>query len=226
MGPFVGPYILRCPERRGGFPLGRALAEEGGEGRRGARNGRPFPHHKTGYKDPRNNCNRTDRRNGGEFSTYESLYQVSHAHVSNMPVKFCQDGIPTSARRVDGIPLMSPKLPSRADLTAGRALSKKYSTTKIQLGNPHVKDPKHYKTVSKLMYPKYKRTTYAETNPGIAAEESRRSHHRVWGCACTSRPALGFGAHPHSIALKIFTYAQQLKQPRVGHAHEGGGARD
>jgi len=142
---------------------------------------RPFPHHKTGYKDPRNNCNRTDRRNGGEFSTYESLYQASHAHVSNMPVKFRQDGIPISARRVDGMPLMSPKLPSRADLMAGRALSKKYSTTKIQLGNPHVKDPKHYKTVSKLMYPKYKRTTYAETNPGIAAEESRRSHHRVWG---------------------------------------------
>ena len=98
-----------------------------------------------------------------------------------MPVKFRQDGIPISARRVDGMPLMSPKLPSRADLMAGRALSKKYSTTKIQLGNPHVKDPKHYKTVSKLMYPKYKRTTYAETNPGIAAEESRRSHHRVWG---------------------------------------------
>ena len=142
---------------------------------------RPFPHHKTGYKDPRNNCNRTDRRNGGEFSMYESLYQASHAHVSNMPVKFRQDGIPISARRVDGMPLMSPKLPSRADLMAGRALSKKYSTTKIQLGNPHVKDPKHYKTVSKLMYPKYKRTTYAETNPGIAAEESRRSHHRVWG---------------------------------------------
>ena len=112
---------------------------------------RPFPHHKTGYKDPRNNCNRTDRRNGGEFSTYESLYQASHAHVSNMPVKFRQDGIPISARRVDGMPLMSPKLPSRADLTAGRALSKKYSTTKIQLGNPHVKDPKHYKTVSELI---------------------------------------------------------------------------
>ena len=139
-----------------------------------------FPHKKTGYKDSNDYSNRTDKRNGGTFETYQSLYTASHGAVEGKPIKFRSDGIPISARRVKGIPLMCPKLPSQAELTAGQKLKKKYSKSTISLGNPNVRDPKHYKSISKLMYPKHKRALYSEANPGIAADESKRSHHRVW----------------------------------------------
>ena len=139
-----------------------------------------FPHKKTGYKDSNDYSNRTDKRNGGTFETYQSLYTASQGAVEGKPIKFRSDGIPISARRVKGVPLMCPKLPSQAELTAGQKLKKKYSKSTISLGNPNVRDPKHYRSISKLMYPKHKRALYSEANPGIAADESKRSHHRVW----------------------------------------------
>lgn len=30
-----------------------------------------YPHGRTGYKDPKEPCNRTDKRNGGEFRRFE-----------------------------------------------------------------------------------------------------------------------------------------------------------
>ena len=118
--------------------------------------GVPFRIKKTGYKDPFDHCNRTDRHNGGEFRTYQSLYGASHGSVDQKPVKFRKDGIPVSAQRIPGKPLMvssvedclpekkilvvtknklpsqSPKLPSQADLRAGSRYAKYQLKSNIQ----------------------------------------------------------------------------------------------
>ena len=142
--------------------------------------GVPFHIKKTGYKDPFDHCNRTDRHNGGEFRTYQSLYGASHCNVSQKPVKFRKDGIPVSAQRIPGKPLMSPKLPSRADLRQGARYAKLNLRSSIQLGNPNNHDPKQYKSISSLMYGKHGKKK-ALSNPGIAAEISKRAHKKVWG---------------------------------------------
>jgi hypothetical protein len=36
----------------------------------------PHPHAKTGHKDPRDPCNRTDKRNGGQYRRFERQVQL------------------------------------------------------------------------------------------------------------------------------------------------------
>ena len=142
--------------------------------------GVPFSIKKTGFKDPFDHCNRTDRHNGGEFRTYQSLYGASHGSVDQKPVKFRKDGIPVSAQRIPGKPLMSPKLPSRTDLRAGSRYAKTQLRSNVQLGNPNMHDSKQYKSINSLMYCKHGKKK-ALSNPGIAAEISKRAHQKVWG---------------------------------------------
>eukprot|EP00873_Tetraselmis_striata_P018389 jgi/Tetstr1/438653/TSEL_027203.t1 len=58
-----------------------------------------FPDNKTGFKDPRDPCNKTNKSNGGEFRTYNSTYSSAYAAVDDLKVKFRDDGIPISAQR-------------------------------------------------------------------------------------------------------------------------------
>ena len=142
--------------------------------------GVPFHIKKTGYKDPFDHCNRTDRHNGGEFRTYQSLYGASHCNVNQKSVKFRKDKVPVSAQRVPGKPLMSPKLPTQAELRQGSRYAKLSLRSSIQLGNPNMRDAKQYKSINSLMYGKHGKKK-ALSNPGIAAEISKRAHKKVWG---------------------------------------------
>ena len=135
---------------------------------------------KSGHRDPSDHSNRTDRHNGGEFRTYQSLYSASHCGADQMPVKFRKDGIPVSAQRLKGKALMSPKLPSVAELNAGARYAKLQLKSSIQFGNPNTYDAKQYKSISKLMYGKHGKTKVM-SNPGIAADISKRAHKKVWG---------------------------------------------
>ncbi|WIA16306.1 hypothetical protein OEZ85_013007 [Tetradesmus obliquus] len=139
----------------------------------------PHPHAKTGYKDPRDPCNRTDKRNGGQYRRFESSYSKHFASIDDKPIQFREDGLPISARMVPGKPLMAPKLPNAADMSIAKRLFKKYNhSSSVCIGLPGNKDPQQFKSVYAIVHNAPHRQL-AQPNSGIAAEDAARAHHSL-----------------------------------------------
>uniref|UniRef100_A0A7S1T1L7 Uncharacterized protein n=1 Tax=Tetraselmis chuii TaxID=63592 RepID=A0A7S1T1L7_9CHLO len=135
-----------------------------------------FPDNKTGFKDPKDPCNKTNKSNGGEFSTYASTYSSKFSAIEDKKLKFREDGVPVSANRTSKS-LMSPKLPSLWERTEGRRNRAKNETTNIVLGDRHSKDSKFYETVHMSFHKKLKRGP-AQAHPGIASTAAAAEHRR------------------------------------------------
>jgi len=136
------------------------------------------PQKRTGYKDPLDFCNRTDKSNGGDFRTYSSAYRENHGSVIDKKVQFREDGVPISAGRLAEKSLMAPKLPTRSDLKSYKKIAAIQGRSQIEIGNRNLKDPKRYHTVNRVAFIKHGKLA-PTTNPDIAAEESKRAHKKM-----------------------------------------------
>lgn len=131
----------------------------------------PYQPKATGYKDPEDHANRSDKHNAGEYRSYHTENQRAYSEIAARQVTFREDGVPISALRVAGAPLMSPKPPSKAELSAGKTLMKKFDQSQVVFGVPG-KDPHQFSTISKLAYPKYN-VEFHTANMGIRADKAR-----------------------------------------------------
>eukprot|EP00877_Chromochloris_zofingiensis_P006010 jgi/Chrzof1/1662/Cz10g16100.t1 len=139
----------------------------------------PHPQTKTGHKDKFDPCNRSDKRNGGDFKRFDSAYRRDFARLEDKPVKFRPDGVPVSARRVPGQPLMGVKPPNPADLTVSRRLCHEYQhQSRVRIGTPDCKDPRRFKSVYSIVHAAPYRAL-AQPNPGIAAEDAKAAHDKL-----------------------------------------------
>ncbi|XRB19549.1 flagellar associated protein [Pseudoscourfieldia marina] len=138
----------------------------------------PYSHKATGYKSKADHCNRSDKHYGGDYRSYHTSYQKTYAPISSREVTFREDGIPVSAERNKGAPLMSPKLPNQAELTAGARFKRKCDTSQVMFGNRIGKDPHQYDSVAHLSYTKYSGGT-PSANQGIRAAAAQRLHRNI-----------------------------------------------
>lgn len=82
-----------------------------------------------------------------------STYSKVFASVDDRLIQFRQDGLPISAQKVPGKPLMAPKPPSPAELTVSKRLCAKYNhSTSVCIGVPGRKDPRHFNSVYSLVH--------------------------------------------------------------------------
>lgn len=139
----------------------------------------PYPHKLTGYKDPKDPCNRLDKHYGGGFRQFASAYNTDYAPIHEKPIRFREDGIPISARRMDGKPLMAPKLPNESDLATSERLTVEYEhKTRVVIGQLHKRDPRRFASVYKLVHTTPNRML-AQPNSGIAAEQAKLAHKQL-----------------------------------------------